>query len=133
MDSSTISIDAGSSDPKTAIINQVKQEAAMTNARQLISVCDPPLRCVLSHCSLSNASSRGCTGLLLTSMFQKLNDHCFEKCIPTPGSSLSKKEEQCFTMCMEKYLAAWNAVSRAYVNRIPRGGGQAPGVGELSM
>jgi len=26
-------------DPKAAVMNQVKQEAAMTNARQLIEVC----------------------------------------------------------------------------------------------
>jgi len=29
----------GSSDPKAAVMNQVRQEAAMTNARQLIEVC----------------------------------------------------------------------------------------------
>ena len=32
-----------SSDPKTAFMNQVKQEAAVNNARQLIAVCAPPL------------------------------------------------------------------------------------------
>ena len=56
---------------------------------------------------------------------QKLNMHCFDKCIPTPGSSLSKKEETCFTQCMEKYMATWNTVSRQYVSRIQKaqGGG----------
>jgi hypothetical protein len=30
-------------DPKAAVMNQVRQEAAMTNARQLIEVCALPL------------------------------------------------------------------------------------------
>jgi hypothetical protein len=30
---------SASSDPKTAVMNQVRQEAAMTNARQLIEAC----------------------------------------------------------------------------------------------
>ncbi|KAI9880208.1 MAG: protein translocase subunit [Pleopsidium flavum] len=83
-----------SNDPKTSIMNQVRQEAAVANARQLI---------------------------------EKLNEHCFEKCIPKPGSSLSRGEETCFTHCMEKYMAAWNTVSRQYIARIQqeqgRGGG----------
>ena len=32
---------ASSSDPKAAVMNQVRQEAAMTNARQLIEVHTP--------------------------------------------------------------------------------------------
>ncbi|MCJ1257995.1 protein translocase subunit [Lignoscripta atroalba] len=91
-----------SSDPKSAVMNQIRQEAAVTNARQLI---------------------------------EKLNEHCFEKCIPSPGSSLSRKEETCFTQCMEKYMAAWNTVSRQYIQRIQqeqaRGGGAMGGMGSL--
>ncbi|KAG9233952.1 Tim10/DDP family zinc finger-domain-containing protein [Amylocarpus encephaloides] len=69
---------------KQAVMQQVRQEAAMTNARQLI---------------------------------EKVNEHCFEKCVPKPGSSLSSGETQCFTSCMEKYMAAWNTVSRQYIQR----------------
>ncbi|KAG4442506.1 protein translocase subunit [Cadophora sp. M221] len=72
-------------DPKAAVMNQVRQEAAMNNARQLI---------------------------------EKVNEHCFEKCVPKPGSSLSSGETTCFTQCMEKYMSAWNTVSRQYINRI---------------
>ncbi|KAL3417322.1 Tim10/DDP family zinc finger [Phlyctema vagabunda] len=75
----------GSADPKAAVMNQVRQEAAMTNARQLI---------------------------------EKVNEHCFEKCVPKPGSSLSSGETTCFTQCMEKYMGAWNTVSRQYIGRI---------------
>ncbi|KAF2015490.1 hypothetical protein BU24DRAFT_421796 [Aaosphaeria arxii CBS 175.79] len=72
-------------DPKTQIMRQVQQEAAMQNARMLV---------------------------------EKLNEHCFERCVPKPGSSLSKGEETCFTSCMEKYMQAWNTVSKQYVARI---------------
>jgi len=78
---------SASSDPKTQLMNQVRQESAMLNARQLI---------------------------------EKINEHCFERCIPKPGTSLSSGETGCFSSCMEKYMAAWNAVSRTYVGRIQK-------------
>ncbi|KAI9774027.1 MAG: protein translocase subunit [Geoglossum umbratile] len=83
--SNPFSSSSSQSDPKTTLMNQARQEAAVQNARQLI---------------------------------ERLNEHCFEKCIPTPGSSLSKGEQTCFTNCMEKYMAAWNTVSRQYISRI---------------
>ncbi|OCL02543.1 hypothetical protein AOQ84DRAFT_249434, partial [Glonium stellatum] len=76
-----------SSDPKTAVMRQIQQEAAVQNARMLM---------------------------------EKLNEHCFERCVPKPGSSLSKGEESCFTACMEKYMTAWNVISRQYVARIQK-------------
>ncbi|KLJ07659.1 hypothetical protein EMPG_16885, partial [Blastomyces silverae] len=48
------------------------------------------------------------------SLITKVNENCFEKCIPSPGSSLSSKEQTCLTACMEKYIQLWNATSRAY-------------------
>lgn len=51
---------------------------------------------------------------------QKLNEHCFERCIPKPGTALSSSEEGCFKACMEKYMGAWNTVSKQYVARIQR-------------
>lgn len=66
-----------------------------------------------------------------------MNSHCFEKCIPAPGSSLSSREEKCFTTCMEKYMAAWNTVSRQYIGRIQKtaGGGMGSGgdMGEFGI
>ncbi|KAF2763388.1 hypothetical protein EJ05DRAFT_447791 [Pseudovirgaria hyperparasitica] len=76
-----------SSDPKTAVMRQIQQEAAVTNARSLV---------------------------------EKLNDHCFERCVPKPSTSLSKNEETCMSQCIEKYMAAWNAVSKVYVGRLQR-------------
>ncbi|KAF1357771.1 hypothetical protein EJ07DRAFT_167411 [Lizonia empirigonia] len=53
-------------------------------------------------------------------LVEKLNEHCFERCIPSPGTSLSSSEERCFKACMEKYMSAWNTVSKQYVARIQR-------------
>ena len=97
------------SDPKTAVMRQVQQEAAMQNARMLVEVYRFPLYhfvLVLNCNSLTHV--------------QKLNEHCFERCIPKPGASLSKGEESCYTACMEKYMSAWNTVSKQYVGRIQR-------------
>ncbi|KAI4243627.1 MAG: hypothetical protein L6R42_010709 [Xanthoria sp. 1 TBL-2021] len=85
-----------SSDPKTQIMNQIRQEAALNNARALIN---------------------------------KLNGHCFDKCIPSPGTSLSRKEETCLSSCLEKYMGMWNTVSRVYIAQIQKTAGQAGGGG----
>lgn len=53
-------------------------------------------------------------------LIEKINGHCFEKCVPKPGSSLSSGESTCFTQCMEKYMSAWNQVSSTYISRIQR-------------
>merc|ERR1712137_1445803 len=86
------------SDPKTAVMRQVQQEAAMQNARMLV---------------------------------EKLNEHCFERCIPKPGAALSKGEESCMSACMEKYMSAWNTVSKQYVGRIQRESAQGGAVQNL--
>lgn len=49
---------------------------------------------------------------------QKVNEHCFDKCIPTPGSSLSSTEEGCLSTCMEKYISMWNVASKSYIARV---------------
>ncbi|PUU72280.1 Tim10/DDP family zinc finger protein [Tuber borchii] len=57
-------------------------------------------------------------------LIEKINEKCFEKCIPKPGGSLSSGESTCLTTCMQKYMQAWNVVSQAYITRIksdPRG------------
>ncbi|KAI1464654.1 Tim10/DDP family zinc finger-domain-containing protein [Daldinia caldariorum] len=53
-------------------------------------------------------------------LVEKVNEHCFEKCVPKPGPSLSNSESTCFTQCMEKYMSAWNQVSSTYVDRLRR-------------
>lgn len=49
---------------------------------------------------------------------QKINEHCFDACVPAPGTSLSAKESGCLSSCMEKYIAMWNVTSRTYINRV---------------
>jgi len=53
-------------------------------------------------------------------LIEKVNNHCFEKCVPKPGASLSSGESSCFTLCMDKYMAAWNTVSNTYITRLQR-------------
>ncbi len=51
---------------------------------------------------------------------QKMNLACFEKCITTPSSSLSKTENACIPQCTEKYIAAWNLVHSTLISRLQR-------------
>ena len=48
---------------------------------------------------------------------------------PKPGTSLSSSESTCYTYCMEKYMAAWNTVSRQYLGHVQR---NASGAGASS-
>ncbi|EYE97697.1 protein translocase subunit TIM13 [Aspergillus ruber CBS 135680] len=48
----------------------------------------------------------------------KVNEHCFDKCIPSPGSTLSSSEEGCLSTCMEKYISLWNVASKSYIARV---------------
>ena len=52
---------------------------------------------------------------------QKINEHCFQKCVPKPSTALSSGEQTCFTQCMEKYMSAWNQVSATYTHRLQQG------------
>ncbi|KAI9762199.1 MAG: protein translocase subunit [Chaenotheca gracillima] len=61
-------------------------------------------------------------------LIEKLNEACFERCVPKPGSSLSSSESTCISQCMEKYMAAWNTVSRQYIGRLQREG-ESPAIG----
>lgn len=67
---------------------------------------------------------------ILTSA-QKVNEHCFEKCVPKPGSSLSSGESVCFKQCMDKYMAAWNTISNQYIGRIKQQGAAGNASSEL--
>uniref|UniRef100_A0A8C0QR53 Mitochondrial import inner membrane translocase subunit n=2 Tax=Chelonoidis abingdonii TaxID=106734 RepID=A0A8C0QR53_CHEAB len=51
---------------------------------------------------------------------QRMTDKCFRKCVGKPGSSLDNSEQKCIAMCMDRYMDAWNTVSRAYNSRLQR-------------
>ncbi|KAI0887262.1 Tim10/DDP family zinc finger-domain-containing protein [Annulohypoxylon maeteangense] len=53
-------------------------------------------------------------------LIERLNEHCFEKCIPKPGTTLSNSEKTCLTSCMDKYLNAWNLISTVHITRLQR-------------
>uniref|UniRef100_A0A8C5LU60 Mitochondrial import inner membrane translocase subunit n=1 Tax=Leptobrachium leishanense TaxID=445787 RepID=A0A8C5LU60_9ANUR len=53
-------------------------------------------------------------------LLQRMTEKCFRKCIGKPGSSLDNSEQKCVAMCMDRYMDAWNTVSRAYNARLQR-------------
>ncbi|TDZ23934.1 Mitochondrial import inner membrane translocase subunit TIM13 [Colletotrichum sidae] len=77
------------------------------------SVKQAVMKQVLQEANLANARV----------LIDKLQENCFEKCVPKPGSSLSSGETTCMTSCMEKYMAAWNQVNSAYIHRIKQESG----------
>ncbi|KAJ2850672.1 protein translocase subunit [Coemansia brasiliensis] len=54
-------------------------------------------------------------------LISSINKNCFKLCIPNPGSSLSKSDQDMLGRCVDKYLSAWDTVSRTYVTRIQEG------------
>ncbi|EQL02538.1 hypothetical protein G6O67_006759 [Ophiocordyceps sinensis] len=72
------------------------------------SVKQSVMKQVLAESNLANARA----------LIEKLQESCFDKCVPKPGTSISSGEQTCLTTCMEKYMAAWNQVNSAYINRI---------------
>ncbi|XP_078699108.1 mitochondrial import inner membrane translocase subunit Tim13-B-like [Branchiostoma floridae x Branchiostoma belcheri] len=53
-------------------------------------------------------------------LLQKMSDKCFKKCVTKPGTSLDNSEQKCIAMCMDRYMDAWNIVSRTYSTRLQR-------------
>lgn len=51
-------------------------------------------------------------------LIENIDNNCFKKCVPKPGSSLSSSETSCHSQCMDKYIAAWNVVNAAYIRRV---------------
>ncbi|XP_015589436.1 mitochondrial import inner membrane translocase subunit Tim13 [Cephus cinctus] len=53
-------------------------------------------------------------------LLTKMTEKCFKKCISKPGTSLDSSEQKCVAMCMDRYMDAFNLVSKAYSNRLQR-------------
>lgn len=53
-------------------------------------------------------------------LMSKVNEKCFQKCITKPGTSLSSSEETCLSRCMDRYLEAFNIVSKTYIARLSK-------------
>ncbi|XP_063978519.1 mitochondrial import inner membrane translocase subunit Tim13-B [Diachasmimorpha longicaudata] len=53
-------------------------------------------------------------------LLTKITEKCFKKCVTKPGTSLDSSEQKCVAMCMDRYMDAFNVVSRAYSQRLQR-------------
>ncbi|GJE85655.1 mitochondrial import inner membrane translocase subunit TIM10/DDP [Phanerochaete sordida] len=53
-------------------------------------------------------------------LMSKVNDKCYLKCVTKPGTSLSASEETCLSRCMDRYLEAFNIVSKTYIARLSK-------------
>ncbi|KAF8323051.1 hypothetical protein DL93DRAFT_615820 [Clavulina sp. PMI_390] len=51
-------------------------------------------------------------------LLEKMNDKCFLKCVTKPSTSLSSWEQGCLGNCMDRYMEAYDTVSRAYTHRV---------------
>ncbi|XP_078488740.1 mitochondrial import inner membrane translocase subunit Tim13 [Ciona intestinalis] len=51
-------------------------------------------------------------------LVQTINDKCFKMCINNPGSSLDGSQQKCLSKCVDRYIDAWNCVSRTVTNKI---------------
>ncbi|GLB40595.1 putative tim10/DDP family zinc finger [Lyophyllum shimeji] len=53
-------------------------------------------------------------------LMNKANERCFAKCVTKPGDTLSNAEQTCLSRCLDRYLEAFNIVSRTYTQRLAR-------------
>ncbi|EIM90849.1 uncharacterized protein STEHIDRAFT_165331 [Stereum hirsutum FP-91666 SS1] len=53
-------------------------------------------------------------------LMNKTNEKCYAKCVTKPSTSLSGSEETCLARCLDRYMEAFNIVSRAYTTRLSK-------------
>ncbi|KAI3654475.1 hypothetical protein MP228_000529 [Amoeboaphelidium protococcarum] len=53
-------------------------------------------------------------------LLNTMNDKCFKKCVTKPGTKLDSSEQTCLAKCMDRYMDAWNIVSKAYHFRVQK-------------
>lgn len=71
---------------------------------------DAVIKSIRSEMALANAQE----------LMNKTNEKCFAKCVTKPSTSLSGSEETCLARCLDRYMEAFNIVSRAYISRISK-------------
>ncbi|VDM65291.1 unnamed protein product [Strongylus vulgaris] len=47
-----------------------------------------------------------------------LSEKCTQKCISSPGTSLSNSDKQCLQRCMDRFMDSWNLVSQTLQKRL---------------
>jgi len=68
------------------------------------------MKSVRSEIALANAQE----------LMNKTNEKCFAKCVTKPSTSLSGSEETCLARCLDRYMEAFNIVSKSYIARISK-------------
>jgi len=53
-------------------------------------------------------------------LINKTNEKCFAKCVTKPSTILSGSEETCLSRCLDRYMEAFNIVSRTYIARLSK-------------
>ncbi|KAF5367049.1 hypothetical protein D9758_004052 [Tetrapyrgos nigripes] len=53
-------------------------------------------------------------------LVNNMNERCYKACITKPGTSLSGSEETCLARCLDRFMDAFNIVSRTYTARITK-------------
>lgn len=51
-------------------------------------------------------------------LVQTINDKCFKMCVHSPGTSVDSSQQKCLARCIDRYVDAWNCVSRSVTNKI---------------
>ena len=51
-------------------------------------------------------------------LVQTINDTCFKMCVQTPGSTVDSSQQKCLAKCIDRYVDAWNCISRSVTNKI---------------
>lgn len=107
-----------SSQQKDQLMSEVKQQIAVANAQELLTVSTTTndLRRVTFH--QNNQFN-------ISFLLQKMTEKCFKKCVAKPGTSLGNSEQKCIAMCMDRFMDSWNLISRTYVKRIQQEQGGA--------
>lgn len=54
----------------------------------------------------------------VTELINNMTRNCFDLCFETPGESVTPAQKRCTDMCLQKYMASWDILSKVYVSRI---------------
>ncbi|EXJ61441.1 uncharacterized protein A1O5_11757 [Cladophialophora psammophila CBS 110553] len=117
--SSAASSSTSSDSSSTSISNSLSSSSSFTSPSDTTATTTTPTQgvtlqrlqaAIIEQSNVANAKQ----------LISNVNINCFEKCVPSPGSSLSSAEQKCLTACMEKYIDAWNVTSRAYTAGLRR-------------
>ncbi|ETV73599.1 hypothetical protein H257_11717 [Aphanomyces astaci] len=57
----------------------------------------------------------------LQELTQAVQEKCFNKCVTRPQERLDSKQQQCLSMCIERYIDTMKVVSASMMQRGQRG------------